>query len=122
MSTTLDIKSKHVNSVALFEEINEFIEVGLRTVGYMWTNDNHRESVGGAVCMWLDEFIADERITQYKVIWDERINPPSQSSDEFNIHITYKQKHCLNTTSVKYKSVQNVKPTSEDLDDWITLP
>jgi len=122
MSTTLKVKTNHVNSIMLFDEINEFIEIGLRTVGYSWKNANHRESVGGAVIMWMDEFLFDGRITQYKVISDERANPPSQSSDEFNIHITYKQKHCLNTTSIKYKSVQNVKPTSEDLDDWITLP
>lgn len=117
----IKIKKRYVNSKPLFDNINEFIEMGLATPGIPWNVEMHRESFSQVVKEWLGEFQQDGKITQFNVIADERVNPPNQPEDIFNVHITYKQKHCLNTTTIEYH-VQDLEDYSEDLVDWILYP
>jgi len=121
MINDIKIKKKYVNSKPLFDDINEFIETGLATPGILWSVPMHRKSFAEVVNDWLEEFKNDDKITQYNVIADERVNPASQAEDIFNVHITYKQKHCLNTTSIEYH-VQGLEDYSKDLVDWILYP
>ena len=117
----ITIKKKHVNSKPLFDDINEFIETGLATPGITWVPDNHRESFVDVVKDWLNEFKQDGKITQFNVIADHRVNPADQADEEFNVRITYKQKHCLNITTIDYH-VTSLEDFSEDLVDWILYP
>ena len=121
MNRNVNIKTKNVNSKNLYNEINEFIETGLLTPGISWTSQVHRESFGEVVEEWLEEFKQDDRITQYNVVCDERANPSSQDLNTFRVIVTYKQRHCLNTTSAEY-IVTHGNDDMDDLFDWVTMP
>lgn len=121
MIHNLSIKKRHVNSKSLFNEINEFIETGLLTQGISWDVLIHRDSLIEVITDWMDEFVKEDKITQFNVIADDRNNPSNQPKDQFNVRITYKQKHCLNVTSIEY-TVTDVEDFSEDLIDWILYP
>ena len=63
MSHELVVKKSQVNSDRLFEEINEFIEQGLRTPGISWTNHMHRDSFSEVINEWMEEFTKAGKIT-----------------------------------------------------------
>ena len=116
------VKSTNVNSKPLFNEINEFIEAALTTSGIHWTEDRHRGALADIVVEWMQEFVAEGKITQFKCIADDRNNPSDQPSDEFNVLVTYKQKHCLNTTTIHYHLKDDIHNEIDDLLDWVLAP
>jgi len=122
MRHDLTIKKRYVSSDRLFAEINEFIESGLRTPGIPWTTEQHRASFAEVVGDWLDEFQKEGKITQFKLVSDERINPKSQSMNIFNVTVSYKQTHCVNTTIIEYVCLESDEDDPKDLLSYILYP
>jgi hypothetical protein len=107
MNRKLNIKKKNVNSNRLFQEINEFIEAGLMSIGIRWSTLENRNTFVEILEEWLEEFRQDNHITQYKVICNEYNNPIKQDDEDiFKVSITFKQAHCLNTTTIDYELIE----------------
>ena len=122
MSRELKTKTKNVNSKRLFEEINDFVESGLMSLGITWSTPGNRQSFAEVLEEWLEEFQQDGRITQYNVICDDRNNPVEQQEEGiFKVYIMYKQLHCLNTTSIEY-TLEEGDDSVEDLLSFYVTP
>jgi len=104
MSKVTKVIKKSVNSKILFKEIDEFIQEAIYTIGISWNSSLYRESFVDLIEGWmLDELMGDGKITQVNVMCDERNNPPSKVKlEQYSVLIKYKQRNCLNTTSIEY--------------------
>jgi len=116
MSRNLNIRTKNINSKRLYDEINEFVESGLMSIGIRWTTPENRDTFSEILGEWLEEFQGEGRITQYNVICDDRNNSTKQQKKGiFKVSITYKQMHCLNVTSIDYELVESNNPVDDDI-------
>lgn len=107
------VKYRNVNSKTLFKEINDVAEdciVNL-SIGLRWTNEIHRESLLYIIEEWLENVAEQGKISQYNVICDHRNNTNTDfESGRPTITITYKQKHCFNTTTIDYEIDESAEP------------
>lgn len=116
MSCTIDIKTRSVNSKSLFNDINDFIKDGITDIGVRWGSDIHRNTFIEVIEDWLKEFFDKGRITQFNVICDDRNNNQQDfDSGLFRLTVTYKQKHCLNTTVIDYTVREHRNELIEEL-------
>lgn len=106
--------TKAVNSKVLLNDISSFIEEGIDDMGVIWGSDSHRESFIGIIEEWLDEKSEEGKIEQYKVACDLRNNKVSDmEKGVFVLEVHYKQRHCANTTQLRY----DIK--EEDSSGWL---
>ena len=118
MSRKLNVRTKNVNNKRLYGEISEFVESGLMSIGIRWSSPENRDSFAEVLGEWLGEFQAENRITQYNVICDDRNNPVSQQDEGiFKVTIKYKQLHCLNTTIIEYELYEG----DDSIEDLLTF-
>ncbi len=103
MSYSIKIKKRGVNSKQLFTEVSEFVEEGITSIGVRWSSDVHRESFVELVEDWLTEIYETGKITQFNVICDARNNPTFGAEGRFYLTVSYRQKNCLNVTSLEYE-------------------
>jgi hypothetical protein len=103
MTTHWKKVNKAVNSQTLYNDIAEFVEGLLDEAGIRWKNDAHRESLVELLDEWLEEYSTDGKIEQWNVVMDRRNNSPrDMRNGKYTLDISYKQRNCLNTTTIGY--------------------
>ena len=101
MSFTLTTRA--VNSKRLLTTVQE-LEVIFTDFGVMWSSDNGREAAIEIIEEMMASLYLEGKITQWNVMCDYRNNSVADmNAGIYNLHITYKQTHCLNTTSLEYQ-------------------
>lgn len=100
------LETTNVNSKLLFNEIHSYIKQIL-TNEYMLMNfraEPYREDIVGFIYDFLD-YTKEEKMTieQFKVMCDKRNNTINDlEKGDIVLDVHYKQKHCLNTTKLRY--------------------
>ncbi len=106
---TIKLVKRSINSKHLFREINEVITDAIVSLEVKWTSEAHRSSFIELMGDYLLDIEDDGRIEQSKVICDQRNNNSfSTLTKEYIFEIRYRQKGCLNITSLEYH-IQNQK-------------
>ena len=100
----LETRPRSVNNQKLFKEIDTFMIEVFSIKEIKWASDTHRQQIVEMIEDFLMELAhTTGKIIQFDVICDRRNNPRSiEHSGKVNLSIKYKQKNCLNTTSVDY--------------------
>lgn len=94
---------KGVNNKSLFNKIHEFIAQGIVESDIVWSDDDHRETFVMVADDGLTDFYEQGLIDQWNVICDMRNNTISNMDQGiYTVEITYRQKNCINTTSLIY--------------------
>ena len=104
MNKIIKTKKRSVNSKKLFQEINEFVEEAIEVVAIRWDSSIYRDSFVDLLEGWMeDELVTAEKITQFSIVCDNRNNSSiNMKHKKFSLIVKYKQKNCLNTTSIEY--------------------
>lgn len=95
--------SKAVNSKLLYESINELIRDGIFSVDMNWRNEDERGLFIDYLNSLLHEYYVNGVIEQWKIQCNGLNNKAENMLDgTFILDVSYKQKHCLNTTQITY--------------------
>ena len=109
--TTYTLKETGINSPSLHNNIRDFIEEGLEHGGVQWANEHHRVSFGDVIDNWLFELCDDDKIEQWNVVCDKRNNTTKNMANGYFIFtVKYKQRHCVNVTTITYSIDVNSSP------------
>ena len=107
MSVDYKLTTRAVNSKLLLKEIQE-LEVIFNDFGVNWSSDTQRMAAIDTIDDMMNYLYEQDRITQWKVVSDFRNNKiADMDSGIFYLTITYKQTHCLNTTTLEYRIDSN---------------
>ena len=99
----IDTTSKSVNSKVLFKEINENLRDGIFTVDINWQNSEERDIFINFMHTAMSEFYEKGKIDQWRIQCNGKNNTAEDMGKGiFVIEVHYKQKNCLNTTTIKY--------------------
>lgn len=107
MTVEYKLTTRAVNSKQLLSEIQE-MEIIFSDFGVNWSSDTQRMAAIDTVDDMMNHFYEQGRLTQWKVVSDFRNNKiADMDAGIFYLTITYKQTHCLNTTTLEYKIDSN---------------
>jgi len=100
----VQIETSHVNNSSLVEEVIVFASETLDNAFFHdFTNEHDRQIMADSLDYFCDLLHENNIIDQYDIIFDKRNNKrKDMDAGKFTIEIRFKQKHCLNVTSVKY--------------------
>lgn len=105
--TDYNLTTKAVNSKTLLSRVREYIEETMEDVSIEWSSDASREALLSIIEDQMELLLFDGLITQWNIMCDFRNNKVrDMEQGKFNLEVSYKQKHCLNTTKLLYK-IQN---------------
>ena len=100
---TFTKKEKSVNSKHLVRAITDFIEEGITTSHILWSSDTHREAFIVVIEDLLFALEQTGRASQGNVICDARNNKIAQMDQGiYKLEVTFKQRNCVNLTSIEY--------------------
>jgi hypothetical protein len=103
MTASYELTTKAVNSKQLLKDIQE-LEIIFTDFGVNWTSDTQRMAAIDTVDDVMAHLYEQGRITQWKVVSDFRNNKiVDMDQGIYYLTITFKQAHCLNTTTLEYK-------------------
>ncbi len=103
MTVEYTLTTRAVNSKPLLKEIQE-MEIIFKDFGVNWSSDTQRMAAIDTIDDMMNYLYDQGRITQWKVISDFRNNKiADMDAGIFYLTITYKQAHCLNTTTLEYR-------------------
>lgn len=117
MAYEVVIESFNVNSKTLCDEICKEIDVDLTSEWYTLSDSIHRMFLLDRLDELMGEFQEKKQISQYNIIMDERNNTEERMNmGIMNLELSYKQQHCVNTTTLSYKITQYYTIGSESED------
>jgi len=97
----LETKTANINNQTVFKEIDDFMMEMFATVNIHWLNGDHRTEFVEMMDMWFEQYALESgKIIQYDIQCDARNN--SKGDDNIYLTLKYRQKNCLNTSSVSY--------------------
>jgi len=98
------LTSKAVNSKSLLAEVHEIVVEGMTETGVNWSSDVQRDSFVEFIEDYMMELADEGKIEQWDVRCDGRNNKASDMSNgKYVMDVVYKQRHCLNTTTLHYE-------------------
>ena len=102
MSVEYKVITKAVNSKPLLTMIRE-VEIIFTDFAISWSSDTQRMAAIDTIDDMMAHIYEAGRITQWNVICDFRNNTVADmNAGIYHLTITYRQAHCLNTTSIEY--------------------
>ncbi len=83
--------------------MNKMIRDAILSVDMSWDNEDERTMFTDYLNSLLHEYWANDEITQWKVQCNTLNNKAEDMiNGKYVIDISYRQKHCLNTTKITY--------------------
>lgn len=101
----LTITCINVNSKLLFNTVNEFVMECLERITiFRRNNDQVQQNIYDSAHDFMSELMQEDKIENYQVICDARNNSEDFANNNgfFAITIKYRQRHCLNVTSITH--------------------
>lgn len=97
------VERRSVNSKSLCDTITKEIESLITGAGIIWGSDTHREGFVDTVQDYMYQMEETDVLTQGNVMCDMRNNTIEQMErGVYVLEVSFKQKHCLNTTRIIY--------------------
>lgn len=97
------LKTKHINSKLLGDEIIEFIDRIITDFNIIWRSDSQRDTVLEVIDEYMEDLVNVKKIEQWNVVCDGRNNKKVDIKNKTtNLDIEYRQYNCYNVTSLNY--------------------
>jgi len=101
--TDFILKTQHVNSKQLCNNISSFIEVLIVDFNVIWDSDPHRIVVLGILDDHMEYMVNENKIEQWNIICDTRNNKQSDINKKItHLDVYYRQRNCYNVTVLRY--------------------
>lgn len=98
----MNVKTSGVVSDRIFTEINDSMYEAFTEFEIKWENEEHRYAMVHSTLQFLGEYAERTEIINFKVICDTRNNTFTSSTTKYFFDIVYRQKHCVNKTTLNY--------------------
>ena len=109
---TVEVTARAVNSKSLFEAMQDMVKTGIDETGLDWGNESHRDSFVEMLNEFMMDFYQEGKIDQWKIMCDHRNNTVKDMNDgKYNLDLHYVQKHCLNTTQLRFHIAEDLNLT-----------
>lgn len=117
------VEKRSVNSKSLCEQIQKDIEELIGSAGVLWSSDSHRLGFVETINDVLQQIEDDDKIDQWDCKCDLRNNTIDQMDKGIYIfEVSYRQKHCLNTTRLIYTIKDLLISSLKELLDFQVAP
>lgn len=117
------VEKRAVNSKSLCEFIQKDVEELITSAGVLWSSDVHRDGFVETIGDYLQQIQDADKIDQWDCKCDLRNNTVAQMDKGIYIfEISYRQKHCLNTTRLIYTIKDLLISSLKELLDFQIAP
>lgn len=102
--TEYKLTTKAANSKTLLARVRRSVEETVEDISIEWSSDASREALLSVFEDEMEVLVSEGLITQWDVMCNFRNNKvKDMEQGRFNLEISYKQTHCLNTTRLLYE-------------------
>ena len=97
--STFILKTKHVNSNRILDEVCNFVDSIITDFNIIWSNDSQRDAILEIIDEHLQDMAGDNKLVQWNIVCDKRNNTRQDSKDKItHLYVEYKQRNCFNVT------------------------
>lgn len=117
------VEKRSVNSKSLCDQIQKDVEELITSAGVIWSSDVHRDGFIETIGDYLEQVMDNDKIDQWDCKCDLRNNSIEEMDKGIYIfEISYRQKHCLNTTRLIYTVKDLLISSLRELLDFQVAP
>ena len=97
------LKTKHVNSNRLLNEVTAFINAIIVDFNIIWNSDSQRDAILEVLDEHMQDMAEENKIEQWDVVCDARNNKQIDMRNKItHLDVKYRQRNCYNVTELNY--------------------
>lgn len=100
---TFTIKTKHINSKMLLNEVTSLIDDIIKNFNITWNSDQQRDIIFEVIDEHMQDLAEAHKILRWDVVCDARNNKQRDIKQNItHLDIEYTQWNCYNVSEIKY--------------------